>query len=338
VSEREPSGGRAEGEEPAVLGAAAPLSVEAARRTAPRARDGSGGPLAGDRRAAGPADEPRVREGEDGVEYVFGPSTRAMPDLRSYGRALWERRRFMTEMARADLRGARSSTVLGSLWSLLDPLFQAGIYYLVFTIIRSGSRPEDFLHVLIGGIFLFQLSIAGLTEGGTSVRQAKHLMLNSAFPRALLPLTTVYKGVLKIVPAIPVYAFFHLLLGAPTGWGLLLLPLIFALQVFFTAGIAMMAATAVVFFRDATNVLGYIARVLFFASPVIFPVDIIPESIRTWISWQPFFPLFASYQEIFGGGVPGPGMVLQIIAWSAFFFLVGGWLFLRHERDFAIRL
>jgi ABC-type polysaccharide/polyol phosphate export permease len=128
------------------------------------------------------------------------------------------------------------------------------------------------------------------------------------------------------------------LLGAPTGWGLLLLPVLFALQVLFTTGVAMVAATAVVFFRDAANIVSYIARVLFFASPVIYPVDIIPENIRFWISWQPFFPLFASYQQIFGGGTPGLGTFLQVVLWSVGFLLVGGWLFLRHERDFAIRL
>jgi teichoic acid transport system permease protein len=279
-----------------------------------------------------------VQEEEDGVVYVFGPDTKAMPDLRSYVSSLWERRRFMTEMAQADLRGRRSSTLLGGLWSLLDPLFQAGIYYLLFTIIRSGSRPQDFLHVLIAGIFLFQLSIGGLTEGGSSIRQAKHLMLNSTFPRALLPIAAVYRGVLRLVPAIPVYALFHVILGAQTGWGLLLLPLLFALQVVLAIGMAMLTATAVVFFRDAANFVNYIGRILFFASPVIYPVAVIPADIRAWLAWQPFFALFASYQEIFGGGVPGTGMVLQVAAWSFGFLLVGSWVFLRHERDFAIRL
>jgi teichoic acid transport system permease protein len=330
-------GGVAEGEEPAVLGAAAPLPVEVARRLQRRLRPGAGTDRPGGTGAA-PEPEPRAKEGEDGVEYVFGPNTRAMPDLRSYAAALWARRGFMTEMATADLRGQRSSTVLGSLWSLLDPLFQAAIYYLVYTIIRSGSRPQDFLNVLIGGIFLFQFSIAGLTEGGISIRQGKHLMLNSAFPRALLPITAVYRGLLRILPAIPVYAVFHVLLGAPTGWGILLLPLLFALQVVFTTGLALLTSTLVVFFRDATNVINYVTRILFFASPVIYPVDVIPPEIRPWIAWQPFFPLFASYQEILGGGAPSPAMVLQVVFWSVAFLLVGGWLFLRHEREFAIRL
>jgi teichoic acid transport system permease protein len=330
-------GGAGGDEEPAVLGAAAPLPVEVARRLQRRLRPGSG---AGRPEGAGGAPEPelRVKVGEDGVEYVFGPNTRAMPDLRSYAAALWERRRFMTEMASADVRGTRSSTVLGGLWSLLDPLFQAAIYYLVYSIIRAGSRPEDFLNILIGGIFLFQLSIAGLTEGGMSVRQGKSLMLNSAFPRALLPITAVYRGILRILPAIPVYAVFHVVLGAPTGWGILLLPLLFALQVVFTTGLAMLASTLVVFFRDATNVINYVARILFFASPVIYPVEIIPPEIRPWIAWQPFFPLFASYQAILGGGAPSPGMVLQVVLWSVAFLLLGGWVFLRYERDFAIRL
>lgn len=315
-------------EEPSQLGAAATLPVDEARRPrTARVRT----------RRAARAEAPTT-PGYDGVEYVFEPNTRAMPPLREYLASVWERRRFISELARADLRGRRSSTLLGGVWSLLDPLFQAGVYYMLFAIIRPGGRPLDFLHVLIAGMFLFQLAMSALNEGGNSVRQAKGLMLNSAFPRAVLPLTAVYKGVLRLLEAVPIYIFFHVVLGAPTDWDLLLFPLVLALQVLFLVGVAMLTATLVVYFRDAQNAVQYLARVLLFASPIIYPVSVIPDDIRPYIAWQPLFAFHATYQEIFGPGSPGVGDLLQIIGWSAAFLVVGVRVFLTHERDFAIRL
>ena len=59
------------------------------------------------------------------VEYVFEPHTRTLPDIYEYAESMWERRHFMQELARADIRTARSRTFFGNLWSVLDPLFQA---------------------------------------------------------------------------------------------------------------------------------------------------------------------------------------------------------------------
>jgi hypothetical protein len=102
------------------------------------------------------------------VEYVFEPHSRAMPDLRAYLAALWNRRDFMHALARSDLRTLRSNTTLGNLWGVLDPLFQAGIYFFLYSILRGGSRMA-FLPILIADIFLFQLTTAALGEGGLSI-------------------------------------------------------------------------------------------------------------------------------------------------------------------------
>jgi teichoic acid transport system permease protein len=328
-----------DGTEPTVLGAAATLPASrraGARRTERRAsRRERRQRSPGSARNAGP--EVSLGSYSD-VEYVFEPHSPSTPPLAPYLRSLWARRRFMVELARADLRGKRSSTVLGGLWGVLDPLFQAGIYYMLFTIIREGQRPTEFLHVLIGGVFLFQLALASLTEGGRSIKGGKSLMLNSSFPRALLPITTVCRGVMGFLPAVFVYGAFHVALGAPYGWGLLLLPVLFGLQLVLMVGIALLTSTIVVFFQDAGNVLQYIGRVLFFTTPVIYPLAIIPDDIRAVLSWQPFFALFASYQEVLDGGVPSAGLLVQIVLWSIGFLSVGGWVFLRHEREFAIRL
>jgi teichoic acid transport system permease protein len=329
--------------EASTLGAAATLP-ERPRRRLPRSERRAA--RRRDRQAARPAQS--VRPSDNGhveglesysdIEYVFEPHGATSTPILPYVRALWERREFMLAHARAELRSKQSSTVFGALWGVLDPLIQAGLYFLLFTIIRRGGRPIDFLHVLIGCIFLFQLALASITEGGRSVRSSKNLMLNSTFPRALFPITTVCKGVLTFPPKVLVYAAFHLGLQAPVGRGLLLLPLLFGLQLVLMLGLALLVSTLTVFFKDAENAVQYVGRLLFFITPVIYPLALIPDGVRAVISWQPFFALFASYQEILDGGLPGFGLLIQVALWAVGLLVIGARVFLRHEREFAIRL
>lgn len=324
--------------EPAVLGAAATLPDQRRRgrrgqRRTERRREA--------RFSQGPAPGPDLAADADGysdVEYVFEARGLNTPPLGPYIRSLWQRRRFMLEMARAEIRGQRSSAALGAVWSVLDPLFQGGIYFLLFTVIRRGGRPIDFLHILIGGMFLFQLALGALNQGGRSLKSSKNLVLNSTFPRALFPLTTVCKVVMTLPPAIAVYAVFHVALGAPLGWGLLLLPMLFALQVMLMLGLSLLVSTLVVFFKDAENAVSYVTRLLFFTTPVIYPYDLLPDSLRPVLSFQPFFALFTSYQVILDGGVPELWQIAQVVVWAALLLVVGLRVFRRHEHEFAMRL
>jgi teichoic acid transport system permease protein len=120
------------------------------------------------------------------VEYVFEPHSNALPDVRQYLKALWDRRQFMHELATSDLQTERSGKVLGNLWAVLNPLIQSAIYYFLYTVLRRGGG-SDFLPILIANFFFFGLSIQALGEGGSSLKRGKGLMLNSAFPRSCRP-------------------------------------------------------------------------------------------------------------------------------------------------------
>ncbi|MEY2580866.1 MAG: teichoic acid transport system permease protein [Ilumatobacteraceae bacterium] len=273
------------------------------------------------------------------VEYVFEPHSSTMPDLREYFDALWDRRHFMVALAKTDLRSLRSSTALGSIWAILDPLFQAGIYYFLYVVLRGAQSSQvKFLPVLIAGFYLFAISMAALGDGGTSIRRAKGLMLNSTFPRALLPVTAVYKSIRKFVPSACVLAVVFPLVGGQVGIGLFVFPLLFALQVVMCIGTALLVSTFVVLFPDGSNVMAYVTRVLFFATPVVYPVTLLPASARLIVGWQPLFALFASYQAVFSGDVPNAGLVVQTAVWAFALLFIGSQVFLRHERQFTIRL
>jgi teichoic acid transport system permease protein len=271
------------------------------------------------------------------AEYVFEPHSHTLPDVREYLTALWDRRHFMRELAISDLQSQRSGKALGNLWDVLNPLFQAGIYYFLYTVLRAGS-DDDFLPILIANFFLFGLSMTALGEGGSSVKRGKGLMLNSAFPRALLPVTVVYKSLRSFVPAAAVLVVIFPLSGGRPGVGLFVLPLVFTIHVVMNVGLALAAATYVVMVPDGVNVVQWISRVAFFVTPIIFPVALLPSPATTVLQFQPLFPVFASYQAIFGGGVPSLWYVLLSAIWAGVLLVVGGRAFLRHERLFALYL
>lgn len=282
---------------------------------------------------AGPSDLPRAP-----VVQVFEPSTLALPSLRWYLRELSARRAFIVELAGAEVRGQRSSTFLGELWSLIDPLFQASVYYFLFAVIRGGdsSRSTEFVTVIIASVFLFNFTRISISDGGRSILRHKGLVLNAIFPRALLPVAEVYKAFVATVPALLLYALFHLAIGAPISEGITLIPLLLVVQTGINLGLALIFSTATAYFRDVSNLLNYVQRLLMVATPVVYPVSLLSPSLRALLSWNPLFALFTTFQTIIMGGQPDAGLVFQSVLWAALLLTVGTSVFLRHERSFAL--
>jgi ABC-type polysaccharide/polyol phosphate export permease len=277
----------------------------------------------------------------DEVEYVFEPHAVKLPPLRPYLHELWDRRRFVKTLARTEIQGKRSSMVAGQLWALLDPLFQAGIYFLLISILRGGQGGRGSAYqmtLLISGIFLFSFTRRSLMDGARSVIGGRGLLLNSAFPRALLPISAVYKGLLELLPAGVIYLVIHVAAGRPIGMGVVFLPTLLLLHTTLNLGLALLFAALTVFMRDVTQLLSYLLRVLFFITPVLYPVSILPPGIRTAMVFNPLFPVFAAYQEVVGGGVPTVGQLAGALIWAVIFLVAGASLFLSHERAFALHV
>ncbi len=275
------------------------------------------------------------------VVHVFEPHSLTLPPLTQYIRELTSRRKFIEELANAEVKGQRSSTFLGELWSLVDPLFQAAIYYFLFVVIRGGrggASSTAYATTIIGSVFFFNYTRIAITDGGRSVLHHRGLVLNAIFPRALLPVAEVYKGFLSTLPALAIYAVGHLAVRAPITQALCLLPLLMLIQTAINLGLALLFSTATVLFKDMSKLLTYIVRVLTFATPVIYPVSNLSPGIRRVLTWNPLFALFSGYQAVITGQMPSVGMIAQSMAWAALFLVVGVRVFLRNERSFALHI
>ena len=84
--------------------------------------------------------------------------------------------------------------------------------------------------------------------------------------------------------------------------------------------------------------MGFVQRILFFVTPVIYPVALLPANVKPFIAWQPLFPLFACYQAIFSGQTPNAVLLAETFLWAVTLVVVGGRMFIRararvHHQD-----
>jgi len=220
-------------------------------------------------------------------------------------------------------------------------VFQAAIYYFLFVVIRGatrGTNSTEYIILIIGCVFFFNFTRISIQDGGRSILRHKGLVLNSMFPRALLTVCEVYKGLLATWPALALYAVLFLVLRGPISQGLLFIPLLMVFQACMNLGLALMFSTLTVLYTDMTNLLNYILRILTFSTPVIYPVASLQPSIRPLLLWNPLFPLFCGYQAIITGSSPTGGQIFGCLVWSIVLLVVGAWMFLRRERSFALHV
>src|SRR3954453_13234957 len=160
-------------------------------------------------------------------QHVYEPHTVGLPPIVPYVRELWRRREFALELSRTKLQAQHFDTVFGQLWLVLNPMMLALVYFVLVDILRQGERPPGFFAHLVAGIFAYYFVSGAVRDGVKSVVSGGKLVLNTAFPRVLLPLSTVITAFRRFVPTFIIYIPLHLATDLPVGPQLLwLIPIV----------------------------------------------------------------------------------------------------------------
>jgi len=305
-------------------------------------RPGPAGPRPGAEPPAAAAERHRRGRREDefsGQFHVYEPHRVGLPPLRPYLRTLWRRREFATELSRTNLRAQHFNTVFGQFWLVINPLLLALIYFVLVDILHRGSRGADFFAHLMAGLFAFTMVNQAVTQGAKSVTSGGRLILNTAFPRMLLPLSSVLTSALRFLPTTIVYAAVHIATGLPIGWHLLWVPVLFVLLLVFTTGATALIAAATVYFRDISSFLPYVLRIWLYASPVLYYIEDVPQRFHLIIDLNPLAPVLGAWGDVLTRGeAPSLSRLGFAFAWSVAVFVVGVLFFISREREFAVRL
>ena len=239
-------------------------------------------------------------------------------------------------------------TALGFLWSLLRPLLLFSVLLVVFThIFRFGDQVKDYPALLLFNIMLFGFFQEATTIAVTSVVRNETVVRKMQFPRLVIPLSVVVTAALQLALNLVVVSIFLVAYGVQPLWTWLLVPLLIVALVALTTATSMLLSALFVRFRDISIIWTVAATVLFYASPVLYPIEVAPEGIQDVIAINPLSPIFEQAHEwVIDPNAPGfieaaGGNPLLVVIPAALFVLtlfLGVWVFNREAPRIAEEL
>jgi teichoic acid transport system permease protein len=221
------------------------------------------------------------------------------PSIPAYVRQMWQRRHFVVELSRARDESENADSRLGKLWSLLNPILNTLVYFLVFGLIFQGrGTVENYIAFLVIGVFIFTYTQKSIRTGAGAIVNNITLVRALHFPRALLPLSTVIEELLTLGPSLLICFAVVLLTGEGIHWAWLLLIPALLLQSMFNTGLVFIFARMTERVRDVAKLLPFMLRTWFYVSGVVFPIGTVVKRAPEWVAFLLQFNPAAVFVEL----------------------------------------
>lgn len=253
-------------------------------------------------------------------------------------RRVWEYRRILGLLIGRDVRVRYASSVLGYLWTVLDPLALSAVYWFLFTqvITRKVGFPPYILFLVSGQLAWVWIN-GSINSSLNALRSESQMVRSSNVPRELWVLRIVLSRGVEYVFSLPVLALFSIGYAQWPSRYILLLPLAIVMTVVLCTGLGMIIAPAAVLLRDLRSVVRIVTRALFFLSPILYSLhDVTGNGRRAGIadivSWNPIAGIMALYRAPFFPQEMNWTDVAHSAIITAVIFVIGVWSFNRMER------
>ncbi len=253
--------------------------------------------------------------------------------------SIFQYRELIKHLVLKDLKLKYRGSWLGFVWSLVNPLVMVIVYVVAFKYIL-GVRGEGFVFLLLLAILAWTFFSSSLSMSAGGIVDNGALIKTVAFPRAVLPIASIFFNLAQYLLTAAVFIPLMLLLHrTPPSVPMLLFPVFLLLQVALTVGIGLALATGTTFFRDIRHFLEIALSVMFWTTPIIYDFNAIPGPWQWLVLFSPLSSYVLAYQRIFYYGQwPGVAVTVIAVAYAAVSLAAGIALFSRYEREFSEQL
>lgn len=242
----------------------------------------------------------------------------------------------LSELTRRDFKGRYAGSVLGFVWSFVQPLWSLVLFTFLFSTVLKispvGERTDNFAIFLFCGLLPWLAANEGIARSATAIVDSAALVKKMNFPSEVLVLAVVLAALLHEAIAAVVFLVVLLITGEFAAGGLPILLVVVPLQILLTTGIGLFVAALQVFFRDAAQINAMVLQGWFYLTPIVYPLGLVPERYRWVLELNPMATVVGLYREaLLGGSLPPVGTLLPLlIAAPAAMFV--GWLFFRRLK------
>ncbi len=231
-----------------------------------------------------------------------------------------------------DLKVRYRRSVLGLLWTMLQPLLNMGVLWLVFSSLFRFS-VDNYAVYALAGILFWNFFSQSIVTSMNSLRGHAEILKKLPVPAEVFPVATVVSGVLNLVLAlVPLFAIL-IVTGHPLKPALLFLPVSILIAALFTLGAGLLLAPMAVFFHDVVELVGVALALVMYLTPVFYPMAIVPERWKYVVRFNPVRSILEVFRDpIYYGKIP-PLMHLSVAVTVALAALLAGWLVFRRTSS-----
>ena len=255
-------------------------------------------------------------------------------------REFYEYRELLKTNVRKDIRGRYKGSILGMLWSFINPLLQVFVYYLVFPYLMRGSM-ENFLVFLITAFFPWNFFLASINGATGCIKANAGIIKKVYFPRKILILSQVISNLINFFFAVPIILIFVVIFQIPLTWNLIFLPLIAVVESLLCYGCGLILSAINVYVQDVENLVQFFLNLLFYGTPIIYSLDMFPSGSMLYflVSHNPMTLLMNCYRNVMMyGTMPEWGSLAVLLLISFVLIMMGNWVFDKLQKGFAEEL
>jgi lipopolysaccharide transport system permease protein len=249
--------------------------------------------------------------------------------------SLWSNRALILQMSKRDVIGRYKGSMMGLLWSFLNPLLMLAVYTFFFAVVfksRWGAVPGGgeetktlFAVILFVGMIVHGLFAEVLNRAPTLILSNVNYVKKVVFPLEILPVISMVSALFHSLVSLSVLLMVFVIFNGFVHWTLVFIPLIIIPLVIFTLGLAWILASLGVYARDVGQTIGLAMTVMMFLSPVFYPITSLPVEIRPWILANPLtFIIEQARAVLIWGQLPNwyglfkYTIIASLISWSGF--------------------
>ena len=252
---------------------------------------------------------------------------------------LYDYRQMIFSLVKKDLRGRYKGSVLGFLWTFINPLLQLIIYTLVFSHFLQAGVERYYLYLFVALIPWIFFS-SSITVGAASIISQKDLVKKIYFPRMVIPISYVTSCFVNMLLCFIVIFAVIIVTGAGINFlAVLTLPVIMIVEYVFALGMALLTSAITVYFRDMEHILGIVSMAWMYLTPIVYSKSIVPEKYLPIFNLNPMTPIIDCYRTVlYDKHVPDLTTLLWAAGLGVFFLIFGALVFNKLQKHLAEEL
>ena len=248
---------------------------------------------------------------------------------------LYQYRELLKTNVQKEIRGKYKGSFLGVLWSFFNPLLMVLVYAIVFPYIMR-TNIDNYLVYLITGVIPWNFFTTCITTGCNCVWMNGGIIKKVYFPREILPISVVAAGFINFLISCVIILLFVLFSGIGFSIQLLWLPLIAIIQAILSLGLLFILSAINVYVRDIEYIVGFFLNLLFYATPILYTVDMFPPKFQWILYLNPMTHLVDAYRDIFYyKAMPDVSSLVFIAIFALLVLGIGYIIFRKLEKGFA---